>query len=405
MDFLDPVHLAHRQIALDRERTDRFPDLFARKIGRMSASPLAFLRGAAPIFFEILAQKPDLADGPAGEGWLVGDAHLENFGAYRPEPVSTARTAKTGGKLAGFNLNDFDETTIGPWRWDVLRLTTSLILGGRELGADGTRVLGLADRLLNAYVVAAFTNANLPPTPRPVSLLIEQVNNRTRRELLDDRTTLHKGQRRFVRGTRYRELSRDVRGAVSDAFVAYTKALPKAERPGANHLEVLDAALRIAGTGSLGSLRVAVLTRGKGGLDGNWIFDMKEQGVPSAGRLLKTPKMVPAARVIDGFRACVEHPPKMLGTTKLAGRSMFVRRLAPQEDKLDLLHLRDSDLDGLAAYLGALLGAAHARGKKRAPKLAWSADDLDCLLDRAIAVAGIHEAIYLALCKLSRVEA
>ncbi len=48
----------------------------------MSASPLAFLRGSAPLFYEMLAADPDLASGPAGEGVIQGDAHLENFGAF-----------------------------------------------------------------------------------------------------------------------------------------------------------------------------------------------------------------------------------------------------------------------------------------------------------------------------------
>src|SRR5262249_52621622 len=86
MEALDPAHLAERQLELDHARTARFSDLFARKMVRMSASPLAFLRGAAPLFYEILHTRHDLSDGPAGDGWLVGDAHLENFGAYRPDP-------------------------------------------------------------------------------------------------------------------------------------------------------------------------------------------------------------------------------------------------------------------------------------------------------------------------------
>lgn len=403
MDRLDPVFLAHRQLELDHMRTDRFPDLFARKLVRMSASPLAFLRGAAPIFFEMLAERPSLGEGPEGEGWLVGDAHLENFGAYRPEPSTTDGGPKQDtGKGAGFNLNDFDETMVGPWRFDVLRLTTSLILGGRELGADGTRVLGLADKLLNSYVESAFSNAKMPQIPRPVATLIEQVKIRTKKQLLDARTAVTKGKRHFVRGVRYRELPKAVLEQVPKAFADYAEALPKAECPSGDQLEILDCALRVAGTGSLGCLRVAVLARGKGGLDGAWIFDMKEQGMPSATRLLKKPKAEPAARVIEGFRACVEHPPKMLGKTSLDGLSMFVRRLAPQEDKLDLVNLRGADLDALASYLGALLGAGHARGKVDAPKRPWSKADVDHMLDRAIAVAGMHEAVYLALCKLAR---
>src|SRR5437016_1082570 len=98
MDPLDPVRLAHRQLELDRERTARFPDLFARKLLRMSASPLGFLRGAAPLFYEILAARPELANGPGGEGWVVGDAHLENFGAYRPEHGDAGHGKKSAKK-------------------------------------------------------------------------------------------------------------------------------------------------------------------------------------------------------------------------------------------------------------------------------------------------------------------
>ena len=55
----DPGALADRQLTLDRERTKRFPDLFIRKLQRMSSSPLAYLRGAAPLFFELLTEHPE----------------------------------------------------------------------------------------------------------------------------------------------------------------------------------------------------------------------------------------------------------------------------------------------------------------------------------------------------------
>jgi hypothetical protein len=81
---------------------------------------------------------------------------------------------------------------------------------------------------------------------------------------------------------------------------------------------------------------------------------------------------------------------------------MFVRRLSPQEDKLDLTKLRSEDLDPLARHLGALLGAAHRRGAKRVPRKPWSDEDRALLLGRAIGLAGIHEALYLAYCDLVR---
>src|SRR5262245_46151075 len=142
---MNPKALARRQLETDRERTRRFPDLFARKLSRMTASPFSFLRGSAPLFYEIATGSGALGDGPAGDGWIVGDAHLENFGAFSvegdPEEDGDRR------KWVDFNLNDFDETVRAPWRCDVLRLATSVILAGRELSIDGVAALELAEKL------------------------------------------------------------------------------------------------------------------------------------------------------------------------------------------------------------------------------------------------------------------
>ena len=56
----------------------------------------------------------------------------------------------------------------------------------------------------------------------------------------------------------------------------------------------------------------------------------------------------------------------------------------------------------LARHLGALLGAAHRRGARRPPKKLWSDDERQRLLAKAIALAGTHEAAYLAYCELVR---
>jgi uncharacterized protein (DUF2252 family) len=408
---LDPGVLADRQLTLDRERTKRFPDLFVRKLQRMSSSPLAYLRGAAPLFFEILAARPELAEGPAGEGWIVGDMHLENFGAYRPDPLGSADNPPASSKkqrVVRFDLNDFDDAIVGPWRLDVLRLTTSLLLGGRELGANGLVALTRCDQMLDAWARSAFDGAAVPDEqPAPISALTEQVRARSKTALLDARTAVTAGKRHFVRGPRYADLPAEVVSAVPAAFESYIAALPDEDRPHKGSVEIIDCALRIAGTGSLGGLRIAVLVKGKGGPDGGWIFDMKEQGEPSASTLLGAPAIVPAERVCTAFRAAVERPPRMLGSTVLRGSggtaklSMFVHKLSPQEDKLNLRRLRGADLPGLATYLGALLGSAHARSATKAPKR-WAAADLATIRAHAIALAGIHEAVYLDLCERMR---
>ena len=82
----------------------------------------------------------------------------------------------------------------------MLRLTTSLILGGRELGADGVMTLELCDRLLDAYARAAFGSGRLPTRPGPVRALVQQVRARTRKELLEGRTMRTGKARSFVLG-------------------------------------------------------------------------------------------------------------------------------------------------------------------------------------------------------------
>jgi uncharacterized protein (DUF2252 family) len=403
MLIVDPVRLARRQIEIDRERMARFPHLFERKVARMTASPLSMLRGSARLFYELLERHPALAEGPAGEGWLVGDAHLENFGAYRTNARATRETKRSrANESIVFDLNDFDEAFVGPWRLDVVRLMTSLVLGGREIGADGPRALGLCDGLLESYVGAAFHRKKAPRPPPPVTALVDTVRHRTRKQLLDARTVVVRGVRRFVRGARYQDLAPKLAAKAGKAFAKYTKRLAPAERAPPEAFDVIDAAFRVAGTGSLGCLRVALLVRGKGGPDGAWVFDMKQEDIPSSACLVRPPKLEPGELVCEANRACLARPPRMMGATRLRGESMFVRRLAPQEDKLDWTRLTAADLEPLARYLGAVLGTAHRRGARRAPDKSWNAEDRARLLARAISLAGIHEATYLAYCDLVR---
>ncbi len=256
------------QLQRDRRVTSGVKGLFEHKLERMSASPLAFLRGAAPLFYAILAARPELARGPAGTGWLTGDMHLENFGAYRPGPGD--KPPREGAvPEATFDLNDFDDAIVGPFSFDVLRLTTSLILGGRELGVRGVEVLELCDLLLASYGKVLFGGATSGPVPAPVAKLIAQAKDRPQSVLLDARTRGHGDRRRFTLGARYRRLDSAMRRAVPVAFARYVASIRPDEREvPADHFEVIDAARRIAGTGSLGSLRIAVLARGKGGHDG-----------------------------------------------------------------------------------------------------------------------------------------
>jgi uncharacterized protein (DUF2252 family) len=247
-----------------------------------------------------------------------------------------------------------------------------------------------------------FTGAALPPVPQAVSLLIEKVDGRSRRKLLEDRTVASGTTRHFVRGDRYVDVAPEVAQAVPAALRTFAERTAETGGPKPEQLEILDIAFRIAGTGSLGSLRVAVLTRGKGGDDGGWLFDLKEQ--PGSSVDVLAPSVTSTSRAQDvenAFRVCVEQPPRMLGTSRLGETDVLVRRLTPQEDKLSLARLEPEQLPELARYLGALLGSAHRRGRA-AEFPDWTARQRRGLLERAVTLAGVHESVYLELCLLLR---
>ena len=114
-DRPDPVAL------LEEQSATRIPDLVPVRYGRMSASPFAFYRGAA------LPMAADLATVPVSgfQTQLCGDAHLSNFGLF----ASPERDLE-------FDVTDFDETLVGPWEWDLLRLAASLVVSSRVRGFD-----------------------------------------------------------------------------------------------------------------------------------------------------------------------------------------------------------------------------------------------------------------------------
>ena len=120
--------------------------------------------------------------------------------------------------------------------------------------------------------------------------------------------------------------------------------------------------------------------------------------MPSAAALAKPQRLAPAERVVTALSACLATPPRMIGTTKLRRSSMFVRRLAPQEDRLDLTRLATSDMEPSRATWSAAAGRSPPSRRHAPSEEAVVREDLVGLLDRAMALAGMHqEALYTPL--------
>ena len=385
---LRPFELARWQLERDRERMRRMPLLLARKEARMSASPFAFLRGSAPLFYRVLRNAPRLARGPEDEGILCGDLHLENFGVYRPD-----RPSRSGDRVV-FDLNDLDETFAGHVHLDLLRVLTSVLLAARGWGCTAAGALELAGALLDGYRRVR-GGGRSQQVPLPVSEMLARVSARKRRALLERRTVVVGQRRRFRIGENFLRLPRATRAACARAFGRFAAAETKQAGHPPERFGVLDVAFRIAGTGSLGTFRVAVLVEGHGSRDGAWLFDMKAMGESAGSAFATTAVESGPGRVATALRTLLRLPPAMLGTVRALGHGLLVLRLTPVEDRLDWTSLPAGQRAPTLAFLGGLTAAAHRRGARRKLDQLEAADGRR-LLRNAAELAGLHEAVALA---------
>ena len=104
---------------LEEQSAIRVQELIPLRYKRMSANPFTFYRGTVLIMTNDLASTP-VTGIPVQ---CVGDAHIGNFGMFRSP---SARLV--------FDINDFDETAVGPWEWDIKRLAVSVEICGRANG-------------------------------------------------------------------------------------------------------------------------------------------------------------------------------------------------------------------------------------------------------------------------------
>ncbi len=343
----------------------------------MAASPFGFLRGSAKLFFEILRQFPELGQGPGGEGVVVGDLHMANFGAYEIDVGREHRLV--------FGLNDFDEAEVAPHRFDVLRALTSIFLARHELALSMRDALGFGEAFLRGYLTP------LPRRPPAVVMaLLARAAERSTDDLLSSRLT-RRGSFRY--GLRYQPLSGAILKILPAVLERFRLGLDAATRPAAQCFVPRAAAFRIAGTGSVGRFRMAVLCTGK---RAPWLLDLKAQ--PSRGAPAERDtggSLSGAARVLDAVTRCLEGRPRLAGTSAIAGTSLYVRRLTPEEDKLDLAQLRRKDLAELFPYLGAITGIAHRRGQTSKGKLQpWAPRAREKALAQAAELAALHEGIF-----------
>ena len=353
---------ARLRARIEAANTGRDPERLAMKYSKMRADAHTFLRGTAALFYSQLHLPRALRAAPLA--WICGDLHLENFGAFLG-----------GNRLVYFDINDFDEATLAPCSWDLLRLLTSL-----ELASDAHRRSAKARReqrgmFLDSYMLALRSGKARWVERRvargPIRRLLKRAANRSQHDLLAERAQQVKGGwRLLVNGKRALPLHKSDRARVRTLSRA---ALTGSD--GAPAMRLVDSARRIAGTASLGLERYVVLARLRSDPNLYRLLDIKAARPPSLPSNPRAPAWsCPAARIVAIQQLLQAAAPQPLLAAELANSSFVVRELQPQQDRIAAAALFESDRDlhGFLQDIGAIVAWSHLRGAAR-----WGAASVD----------------------------
>jgi uncharacterized protein (DUF2252 family) len=395
-------------VLADQEE-DRLSDLVPVRHGRMMVSPFTFYRGAAAVMAEDLRDTP-VAGLPAQ---LCGDAHLTNFGVFgSPE------------RRLVFDVNDFDETLPGPFEYDVKRMVASFTIAARDNGFSAPDAKAAAREATAAYRTAMASFAGLgtmdvwyasldesalrdaartamgeitqaEKTAKPgkkkeqareqekmakravkrAAKAAEKAHTRDSMQALSKLGETVNGKYRIVSQPPVliplRELAFDmaremtpeqIEEGIRDQFRAYRATLQPDRRHLLEQFEIVDAARKAVGVGSVGTRAFIVLLQGRDATDPLFLQIKEATSSVLEGHLPRSRYRQHGQRVVHGQRLMQAASDIYLGWTRgPRGRDFYWRQLRDMKGSAEIEAMTPVGLSAYARACGWTLARAHAR--------------------------------------------
>ncbi|SIS22528.1 DUF2252 domain-containing protein [Williamsia sterculiae] len=379
----EPSTVDRDVVALIRaQHVDRIPELVPLRLERMGSSPFAFFRATADIMTTDLASTP-----VTGVDVVIsGDAHIGNFGFYAsPE------------RRILFDLNDFDESGVGPWEWDLKRLVVSAVVCARGAGADHDEQRALAEQVAAGYRTAIRHAAGesvldryyrsvdaeelADTVPGSVADVIDKAltkaRKRTADQIVEKITEVdNTGRRRItpdppivvpLTDTAGRDASEQ---PVAEIFERYLSSVRTDVALLLSQFEVTDVARRVVGVGSVGNVALIVLLQGPS--DEPMVLQLKE----AAPSVLETngglTAVIPeteqfpadardAVRVVAAAHVLQANSDPFLGWTANENGAFYWRQFRDMKGSIDADHLSPGELRRYSVLCAQLLARAHSQ--------------------------------------------
>ncbi|CAB9497550.1 Uncharacterized protein conserved in bacteria (DUF2252) [Seminavis robusta] len=357
------------------------------KYCRMKKSPFIFYRGTNHLFWKDFAHDARLDTYGSEETvtWIQGDLHVENFGSFENDQGQVI-----------YSINDYDESIVADYQYDVWRMAISLVLWLNERNVtDQTTQDAVIDAFTESYLDTMasyrgnsdetnkiFTKSN---TYGKLDNFLNAVEKDESRQKMLAKWCLMSNGSRYFDLTYYKlenasEVKKADIQAALDAYVASTSYSNKGTGTG-EYFDIKDIAKRVAaGTGSRGRERYYILVEGPSeDQDDDIILDVKLQSHPTPYVYLVNDNTRAdydahfhgnhAERHAVAYKALIDEADNHLGWMHLPNtsggyfsvreRSPFKKTYDPDGDDSGVTNT--GDYEELAAQWGAVLATAHAR--------------------------------------------
>ena len=321
----------------------------------MAQDPFSFLRGSCHLFYEDLLKKYPFKSSPLT--WICGDLHIENFGCYKGE-----------NRLIYFDLNDFDESIQAPLLFEIARLIVSVEVKCTQINFSAKQKKIIIHQLLQKYrnelinskekVIEQETATGL------IKNLIDKVAERKANSLLLTRTNNKQKKAKLLLNDKLLTIDD---GFKEDLIKAFTPWFANTHYKG---FKVIDAGLRIAGTGSIGIQRYLCLLQNEGNPKQKKLIDIK-QALPSCihkySKIKQPVWQNEAERVVKTQQMMQHVAPAFLSDFNFKKQWYVVKQLQPTSDKICIEKdaKQDSQLQNYVADLAIITAAAQLRSSGR----------------------------------------
>ena len=322
------------------------------KWNALQESQFRFYRGTCHLFAEDFTKLYKTK--PKVKTWNCGDAHFENFGSYKGD-----------NRQVYFDINDFDEAFVGGPEAELTRFITSIIVAAHQMNVAHVKVHKAIHDIMEAYIGAIQKRKAMMMESEVAygefKKYFGQMSTLDRDVFIAKRTVKEKGVLRLkTDNKRYLPLDKDRKLVLFNSISPLLTSHPRYTQ-----MVFEDAAIRIAGTGSLGQNRYCILfySKKKGK---QYLLDIKETRPSCFNEVndIKQPRFRnDAERIISAGTLMQFAPPAFVVPLRIADKWYVIKELQPTSDRMSLEYF-DQDFNRLtevAKEMAALIAYAHLR--------------------------------------------